>query len=79
MTVNHKLTEREREVLKLIARGYSNYDIREKLVITQSTLATHIHSIYSKLYISATSRREASTMRVKAALIYLKEQGLLRG
>ena len=44
-----KLTQREREVAKLIARGLSNRQIGESLVITERTVAAHIEHILNKL------------------------------
>ena len=43
------LTEREREVLELIARGLRNEDIAQQLAITTKTVRNHITSIFSKL------------------------------
>lgn len=43
------LTDREREVLNLIARGYTNKDIARELVITVGTVKRHLSNIYSKL------------------------------
>lgn len=51
------LTERELEVLTLVAQGYSNPQISEALVIADGTVRNHISSIYSKLQVS--SRAEA--------------------
>ena len=53
------LTPRERQVLSLIARGYSNPRIAEALVIEQKTVKNHINRIYDKLEIN--SRYEAIT------------------
>lgn len=47
-----ELTEREREVLDLIARGRSNSDIAEALVISPNTVRNHITSIFDKLGVS---------------------------
>jgi LuxR family maltose regulon positive regulatory protein len=47
------LTEREREVLRLLAAGLSNLEIGEKLNISLSTIKTHITRIYSKLGVSS--------------------------
>jgi DNA-binding NarL/FixJ family response regulator len=44
------LTEREREVLALVAMGRSNEEIAEALVITPATAKTHVSRILSKLY-----------------------------
>ncbi len=51
------LTERESEVLRLLATGLSNQEIAEKLVISISTIKTHITRIYNKL--AVTSRTQA--------------------
>ena len=42
------LTEREVEVLKLIAGGLSNQEIARKLFISEATVKTHINNIFSK-------------------------------
>lgn len=52
------LTEREKETLSLIARGYRNSDAAKSLGIAECTVASHIRAIYRKLGIS--SRAEAS-------------------
>ena len=43
------LTEREIDVLKLIAEGMSNPEIAEKLVLSVGTVKTHVKHIYGKL------------------------------
>jgi NarL family two-component system response regulator LiaR len=43
------LTEREQEVLHLIAEGLNNRDISERLVISEKTVKTHVSSILGKL------------------------------
>ena len=58
------LTEREREVLVLIAQGYTNQAIAEQLVISPKTVRNYISSIFSKLQV--TSRLEA-ILRAKDA------------
>jgi DNA-binding NarL/FixJ family response regulator len=46
------LTEREQQVLRLIANGLSNREISSNLSISESTVENHIHHIYTKLGIS---------------------------
>jgi DNA-binding NarL/FixJ family response regulator len=43
------LTPREREVVELLARGYSNQHIAEALVLTRGTVANHVAHILAKL------------------------------
>jgi len=60
------LTEREREVLALIAQGSTNQAIAEKLVISPKTVRNHISAIFSKLQV--TSRLEAITRAKDAGM-----------
>jgi DNA-binding NarL/FixJ family response regulator len=64
------LTPREREVLALMAEGWSNQAIAEKLVITLRSAEKHVSSIFSKLDIPATGSEHR---RVLAVLRYLRE------
>ena len=44
-----QLTERETEILTLVAQGFSNADIADRLVVTHATAKTHVSRILSKL------------------------------
>ena len=52
------LTRREREILKLMAKGYGNREIAEQLTIEIGTAKNHVHNILDKLCVS--SRRDAA-------------------
>jgi two-component system, NarL family, response regulator LiaR len=47
-----ELSEREMEVLRLIASGLSNQAIAEQLVISEKTVKSHVSNIFSKLHLS---------------------------
>ncbi len=53
------LTERELEVLRLLAAGLSNQDIARKLVLTVGTVKTHVHNIYGKLQVESRTQAVA--------------------
>jgi NarL family two-component system response regulator LiaR len=46
------LTEREVEVVRLIARGFTNREIAENLIISEKTTKTHVSNILSKLHLA---------------------------
>ncbi len=63
------LTERETEVLKHLARGKTNREIAETLVITERTVKFHVSAILAKL--RASNRTEAVTIAAQLHLIDL--------
>ncbi|HVU60316.1 MAG TPA: response regulator transcription factor [Mycobacteriales bacterium] len=46
------LTERETEVVQLMAQGLSNRDIAARLFVTEATVKTHVNNVFSKLDVS---------------------------
>ena len=70
------LTPREQELLALVAEGWSNGAIAEKLVITKRAVERHINSIFLKLNLGDT---EDVSRRVKATLLYLAGQVEAKG
>jgi two-component system, NarL family, response regulator LiaR len=65
------LTEREAEVLILVARGLANQDIANKLVISERTVRTHVSNILSKLHLA--NRTQAALYALKEGLTSLGE------
>ena len=65
--VGADLTARERQVLTLLAEGLTNAEIAERLVVSLSTVKTHVSSIIAKL--GAASRTEAATIAVRQRLV----------
>jgi serine/threonine-protein kinase PknK len=64
-----EITEREREVLALMAQGRSNAGIARILVVTEGTVEKHVHSILGKLRLPETADDHR---RVLAVLTYLE-------
>jgi two-component system NarL family response regulator len=62
-----KLTDREMEVLRLMARGLNNRDIAKELFISENTVKNHVRNILEKLQIH--SRMEAVMIAVREKLI----------
>jgi NarL family two-component system response regulator LiaR len=61
------LTEREVEVLSLVARGLSNQEIAERLVVSERTVRTHVSNILGKLHLA--NRTQAALYAVREGLI----------
>lgn len=66
-----KLTQRERDVLELIAQGLSDRGIGERLFVTTKTVETHVRHIFAKLDLP---RGTAENRRVHAVLAFLRER-----
>jgi DNA-binding NarL/FixJ family response regulator len=67
----HKLTDREREVLQLIAEGHTNVQIAEKLVISPRTVETHRARLMEKL--SLNSQAELVRFAIQQGIIPLED------
>ena len=65
-----KLTEREMEVLRLVAHGKNNRDIAKELFISENTVKNHIRNILEKLQLH--SRMEAVVYAVREKLLEIK-------
>lgn len=63
------LTDREREVLAMLANGWSNHRIAARLAISDNTVKAHVASILAKL--GATTRTEAVTLGIRLGLVML--------
>lgn len=63
------LTDREREVLAMLANGWSNHRVAARLAISDNTVKAHVASILAKL--GATTRTEAVTLGIRLGLVML--------
>lgn len=68
---NFDLSEREMEVLKLIAQGFSNADVAESLFLSEGTVRNYTRGIFMKLGVS--TRTQAAISAIKLGLINLSE------
>jgi NarL family two-component system response regulator LiaR len=66
------LTDRETEVLLLLAKGYDNKEIADKLVIAEVTVRTHISRILSKLHLA--NRVQATLYALREGLTSLEDE-----
>ena len=64
-----RLTPRHRRVLELIAQGFNNTTIAQRLNLTEKSVETYINAIYQVLQIPG---EESMHSRVKATLVYLQ-------
>ena len=65
------LTQRELEILTLLARGLTNRDIGQRLVISPKTVGKHVEHIYTK--INASSRAAAALFAMQHGLLQEEE------
>jgi len=68
-----KLTPRQRDIMSLMAQGYSNVGIAEKLLLSVKTVENHINCLYQELQLD---RDSAFQPRVLAVLAYLDQLDL---
>jgi DNA-binding NarL/FixJ family response regulator len=71
MVRSDELTQQERTVLALVARGWRNADIARELVISTRTVETHVYHIFDKLQVS--SRTEAVLLALHSGLVPFAE------
>jgi DNA-binding NarL/FixJ family response regulator len=64
--ITARLTNREVEVLRLLAQGLSNAEIAEKLHLSEGTVRNHVSSIFSKLDVS--DRTQAAILAIRHGL-----------
>ena len=68
------LTDRERDVLELMAQGLSNSQIGERLFLSRSGVSKHVANVFIKLGFDPTD----DNRRVRAVLVWLRREGIHR-
>ena len=66
------LTEREVEVLKLVAKGRSNQEIAETLIVSERTIGAHVSNILGKLHLA--NRTQAALYALRKGLSDLNQE-----
>jgi NarL family two-component system response regulator LiaR len=66
-----QLTPREMDVLRLVAKGMSNKEIAEKLIISEKTTKTHLSNILSKLHLA--DRTQVAIYALRQRLVPMEE------
>jgi DNA-binding NarL/FixJ family response regulator len=65
-SITNKLTDREIDILRLVARGLSNTDISERLFLSEGTVRNHVSAILTKLEVS--DRTQAAVIAIQHGL-----------
>jgi NarL family two-component system response regulator LiaR len=71
MENNFNLTDREKDILRLIAQGFSNADIADRLFLSEGTIRNYTKSLFQKLGVSA--RTQAAVVAIKNGLVKINE------
>jgi NarL family two-component system response regulator LiaR len=66
------LTDREVEVLKLVAKGYTNSEISHQLVVSEGTIGTHISNILGKLHLA--NRTQVALYALRKGIVDLESE-----
>jgi NarL family two-component system response regulator LiaR len=65
------LTKREKEILQLIAQGFSNAEIAERLFLSEGTIRNYTKSLFQKL--GVTARTQAAVVAIKNGLVKISD------
>lgn len=71
LIMQEALSPREVEVLQLMAKGLTNREIREALVIAEGTLATHLTHISEKLHLPDGSRTRVLVRALELGIVHV--------
>jgi DNA-binding NarL/FixJ family response regulator len=68
---DYDLTDREKDILRLIAQGFSNTDIADRLYLSEGTIRNYTKSLFQKLGVSA--RTQAAVVAIKHGIVKFNE------
>ena len=71
-----QLTPREQEILRLVARGLSNTELADTLMVSENTVKTHVKNILGKLHMK--NRREAASYAARLGYMQPTEENPTR-
>ncbi|MGQ9828464.1 MAG: response regulator transcription factor, partial [Roseiflexus sp.] len=74
MTNESPISEREREILRLVATGATNQQIAFALNISTNTVKVHLRNIFAKIGVQ--SRTEATIYAIRTGIVTVKEAGI---
>ena len=74
-----ELSGREREISVLVARGFTNEQIGEKLDIAKPTVKTHLRNIYSKIGVHDRAQLVSRMLKSEAGFWNVEYHKLMRG
>ena len=67
LTVIHDLSQRELEILRLVAHGHTNAEIAESLIIAENTVKVHMRNIFGKLQLR--NRQQAAAYALQSGIV----------
>ena len=74
MADEHPISEREREILRLVATGATNQQIAAALNISVNTVKVHLRNIFAKIGVE--SRTEATVYAIRTGIVAVEETGI---
>lgn len=65
-------TPKQLDVLRLVALGYTNKEIAEKMCLSEHTIKSHINELYQKFSLTGSGCKQSNVVRTRLLLIFYK-------